>query len=521
MLGRRPRDRGLPVRPGHVDRRIGELRVVQQRRDRADPVEARLGHVLRLAPLELVDRFLEPHHPSSASCSWSASASRSNRSTFCFSREHDVLRRLVAEPGVRELLRRPAALVLGFGQSRLRSRARSASRSIRSPTGRRTVSPCTTRRAEPVASRGGHELDAAMRPRDAATSLLEARRTGLALLPCGRAGSRSGSSAGSRARSGTAGPWSRAPRRTARRPRRRHRAPRGRRTRPPPATARARSSRRSPKRCQISSVTNGITGCRSRSVRSRIHARTFAASVAHGRVLRPQPLLLHLETPVAELGPEEPVHGLRGRRELVAIERRVHLGDAALVPREQPALRRREPILRRELRLAARERPAGRAARRSRSCSRSCGPLGSSRPRAGCPAARRSRAARARTAARRLRGDRTSRSGRSRCRATSTSCGRAPSRTSPWITTSRKGMSPASDMPGHDHPRDPEVEDLVARHEDRVRIEARGAPACRPASRASRTARAATRTTCRARPGPARAPPTRTWRTRPGPRGRP
>ena len=35
-----------------------------------------------------------------------------------------------------------------------------------------------------------------------------------------------------------------------------------------------------PTRCQISSVTNGIDGCRSRSVRSRIHASTFPASEA-------------------------------------------------------------------------------------------------------------------------------------------------------------------------------------------------------------------------------------------------
>ena len=33
-----------------------------------------------------------------------------------------------------------------------------------------------------------------------------------------------------------------------------------------------------PNRCQISSVTNGMIGCRSRSVRSSTHARTFAAS---------------------------------------------------------------------------------------------------------------------------------------------------------------------------------------------------------------------------------------------------
>ncbi len=78
--------------------------------------------------------------------------------------------------------------------------------------------------------------------------------------------------------------------------------------------------------------------------------------IAHDGVLGSEPLLLHLETPVAELRPEEPVHRLGGRRELVAVQRRVHLGDAALVPREEPALRRRQPFVRRELRLPAVER---------------------------------------------------------------------------------------------------------------------------------------------------------------------
>ena len=67
--------------------------------------------------------------------------------------------------------------------------------------------------------------------------------------------------------------------------------------------------------------------------------------------------------------------------------------------------------------------------------------------------------------------------------------------------------------PGHDHPVLPEADDLARGRVDVARVERARARASGRASRASRTARAPTRTTCRARPRPARASRCRTRRT--------
>ena len=77
-----------------------------------------------------------------------------------------------------------------------------------------------------------------------------------------------------------------------------------------------------------------------------------------------------------------------------------------------------------------------------------------------------------------------------------------------WMITSRERDLAEQEEPGEDHPVLPEADDLARGRVDVARVVARELRRLAPASRASRTARAPTRTTCRARPGRARARPT-------------
>ena len=84
-----------------------------------------------------------------------------------------------------------------------------------------------------------------------------------------------------------------------------------------------------------------------------------------------------------------------------------------------------------------------------------------------------------------------------------------------WTITSWKGIVADELEPRPDHPVLPEADDLARRRVHVARGSSAAGPRCPPASRAWRTARAPTRTTCRARPGRARARPSRTPRTPP------
>jgi hypothetical protein len=62
--GRHARSRGLPVRPGDVDRRIRQLRMVKVVDQLPDPIQRRSGHVLRLPRVQTREGVLEPHQRS-------------------------------------------------------------------------------------------------------------------------------------------------------------------------------------------------------------------------------------------------------------------------------------------------------------------------------------------------------------------------------------------------------------------------------------------------------------------------
>ena len=415
---------------------------------------------------------------------------------------------------------------LALGPRRRQALARAApaprSRSIRSPTGRRTVSPWTTSRAEPGGIRRSARARCARRPRAAEDLLLEA---GEALGSPSLLSDEPDLDPGLR-RDPVLAPepthrWSRAPRRTARRPRPRRRAPRGRAN----SSGSGHGARMivSPiaKRCQISSVTNGITGCSSRSVRSRIHARTLAVSVRTASS-SDRSRSFSISRPQSQNSDQKNRYmRLRGRREL------------------EPVERRRSP---RPRSVGCRDR-SQRCGAVSRSSGGSCGsPPGNS--------CRTSRAAFQILFAKfRPPWIESTDSGMSCWPPVASRASENRSASAPWRSIISIGVDhvaerlrhlptvAVADEPvdhdvaerdvagerhaGHDHPRDPEVEDLVAGHQDGVRIEGAELRVSRRASRASRTARAAKRTTCPGRPGPARAPPNRRWRTPPDPRGPP
>ena len=81
------------------------------------------------------------------------------------------------------------------------------------------------------------------------------------------------------------------------------------------------------------------------------------------------------------------------------------------------------------------------------------------------------------------------------------------------MITSRERDLAEQEQPGEDHPVLPEADDLARRHVDVTRVVALELRRLARASRASRTATAPRRTTCRGRRGRARARPSRTRRT--------
>ena len=92
--------------------------------------------------------------------------------------------------------------------------------------------------------------------------------------------------------------------------------------------------------CQISSVRNGMNGCRRRIAVSSavtsapwilLRASTSAAGAREAR-------LGELDVPVAQLVPDEVVGGLRGVGDPVLLERPVDLVGGALHARQDPAL---------------------------------------------------------------------------------------------------------------------------------------------------------------------------------------
>ena len=450
-----PGGRRLAVRAGDVDRRIRQLGMVKQVDHFADAVEDGLGHALGLPAVQVVERGGEVHRRVGEPVSRSAS-SCSRRAAACRRRPRPATR---PSPGLgrrpfatnarsASFARAPCRPRLRIGQSlasRMRvrrlgvERRRPAAISTSDAVGRQPHHAASARRRRPTTSSADRfarrsisgsayssisRSQRARRAPMAASADLSRRCHG----PCGTAGSRVTRSL-QHART--------APRR---------RGVRGARG-AARATARPRWTRRRSKRCQISSVTNGMIGCRTRRVRSSTHASS-AAGVRRAR-RRPvvEALLLDLEAPVAQLGPEEAVHRLRGLGEAVRVERRVHLLQHRLVPREQPALgerQRRRPA-------AARAVPpvvgrAGPAAKRSRSCSRSAGRRRCAPRRTGCSAPR-SPARPGRTAARRRRRGRSRRAGRSTLPSDFDIFRPCGSRTSPLITTSRNGTSPVRNIP--------------------------------------------------------------------------
>ena len=120
---------------------------------------------------------------------------------------------------------------------------------------------------------------------------------------------------------------------------------------------------------QISSVTNGITGCSSRSVRSSAHSSTAETALV---VVVVEARLGELEVPVAQLRPERAVEVERGVREAEAVEQLRHARGQPLQARHDPAVLDGGGRARRR----ARPRPpaAGSGATRSRACWRGRGP---------------------------------------------------------------------------------------------------------------------------------------------------
>ena len=284
---------------------------------------------------------------------------------------------------------------------------------------------------------------------------------------------------------------------------------------------------------QISSVTNGITGCASASV----SPSTCSASSATSRVVvRVQARLDHLQVPVAQLAVDEVVHAQRGVVELEA--RRSRRATSAL------AACRRERIQRSSTASAAGARsgiptPSGTRSSTSREAFQSL--LASWRPwatrsslkRTSCVEELASRpaadgvgavggevAALARTPA----GAGRRRSGASGSMPVPSDFDiRRPS--GAWIDRVHVDVverDVARELePEHDHAGDPEEEDVARRREDVGRIEGLQRRGLRPASRASRTATCRSRTRCRARRGraPSRRPPAAPCRRRSRRRG--
>ena len=239
---------------------------------------------------------------------------------------------------------------------------------------------------------------------------------------------------------------------------------------------------------QISSVTCGITGCRSLSSRSRA-----ATAVGARRRRLVEPRLDRLEVPVAEVVEGQAVEAVDAWAKSNS--------PRSPRPRAASARAREDPPLLERLRRARRSRcrPAPRiSARRSRACSRASAPPRSRPRRSARPATTPSSSARSASRRRRTR--------------RSASSGFMPV---PRLFDIRRRSARARRVdddvgerdvahqlePREDHPVLPEADDVARGRVQVARGRTRAAPVSRPASRASRTATAPTRTRCRARPG--------------------
>ena len=109
-----------------------------------------------------------------------------------------------------------------------------------------------------------------------------------------------------------------------------------------------------------SSVTNGITGCSSRSIWSSTNPSTRAASRPRRLVARCQRHLGQLQVPVAELVPREVVQRLARLAELELLEQPVDLGDHGGQAGKDPAVGGGVPRIRSAESDAAPRRPAPR-----------------------------------------------------------------------------------------------------------------------------------------------------------------
>ena len=134
---------------------------------------------------------------------------------------------------------------------------------------------------------------------------------------------------------------------------------------------------------QISSVTCGSIGCRSPSSRSRAMS-AVAASVL---VVLVETRLDRLGVPVAEVVERQVVEDVRRRREVESAPGVLELRAGGVDAGEDPALLE---IARTCVRPRAGLRSGGSVARRSRACSRACGPPRSCRTRSGRPGSTRS-----------------------------------------------------------------------------------------------------------------------------------
>ena len=83
------------------------------------------------------------------------------------------------------------------------------------------------------------------------------------------------------------------------------------------------------------SVTNGITGC---SSLSRVSSTAASTAVVCAMCLPAQLHFGQLDVPVAELVPGEVVQRLARPAELIAVERRIHLGANLFQPAENPPI---------------------------------------------------------------------------------------------------------------------------------------------------------------------------------------
>ena len=121
-----------------------------------------------------------------------------------------------------------------------------------------------------------------------------------------------------------------------------------------------------------SSVTNGMTGCSSRSSWSRTKPSTCLVVSAAAASAGGQRHLGQLQVPVADLVPGEVVQRVAGLAELELLEQPVHLGDHRRQPGQDPAVRRGVGGRRGRGGAARARRSSGRSGWRSRACCRSC-----------------------------------------------------------------------------------------------------------------------------------------------------